>query len=149
MLTPMMMVLVMPMIGSRPADRPKIEALLDAIQKQETGGCVDPAHAVGDDGRSRGWYQIQYAYWLDTRRPGDPRDRESYFRDTASRTVSRQVVLRYWSRYCPKALERGDLETLARVHNGGPAGHRVRATRSYWHNVRKRIVGLAKRGDVE
>lgn len=34
----------------------------------------------------------------------------------------RQVILKYWMRYCPAALERGDVRTLAAVHNAGPSG---------------------------
>jgi hypothetical protein len=44
-------------------------------------------------------------------------------------------MLAYWERYCPTALARGDWATLARIHNGGPAGHKKPATLKYWKKV--------------
>ncbi len=46
-------------------------------------------------------------------------------------------MVRYWRRYCPRALAQGDWQTLARVHNGGPRGHRKPATHAYWSKVRR------------
>jgi hypothetical protein len=34
-------------------------------------------------------------------------------------------------RYAPEAWERGDVEALARIHNGGPRGHQKAATLAY------------------
>jgi len=103
------------------------DRLLDAMRQVESGGNPD---AVGDGGASRGPYQIQRAYWEDSRVPG----RYEQVRDDA---YARRVVRAYWQRYCPGAVERGDMETLARVHNGGPAGARKSATLAYWHKVRR------------
>jgi predicted chitinase len=86
--------------------------------------------AVGDHGRSRGPYQISRLYWADG--GGDPR---RYDRDVWSAETSRRVVVGYWRRYCPAALEAGDLETLARVHNGGPHGAAKVATLEYWRRL--------------
>jgi len=47
----------------------------------------------------------------------------------------------YWRRYCPAALEAGDWETLARVHNGGPVGARSKATLAYWRKVKAAMGG--------
>jgi len=54
-------------------------------------------------------------------------------------------MLAYWRRYAPAALaaaQGGDerrampaLQTLARVHNGGPRGARNAATLAYWRRV--------------
>ncbi len=106
-----------------------VDDLLTAIERVETGGMKDPSRAVGDGGRSLGPMQIQRAYWTDSRVPG------RYDR-VQSRDYARRVVLAYWSRFCPRALAAGDRETLARVHNGGPAGARKPATRAYWAKVR-------------
>ena len=43
------------------------------------------------------------------------------------------VVLAYWNRYAP----RYDLDTLARIHNGGPRGHKKTATDDYAAKVKE------------
>jgi len=53
------------------------------------------------------------------------------------RAYAERVMKAYWGRYCPKALENRDWQTLARVHNGGPGGHRLKQTVNYWQKVRK------------
>lgn len=104
---------------------------LDAIRQVESGGNVN---AVGDGGRSIGPYQIQRAYWLDSRVPGH----YEQVRDTA---YAERVVIAYWRRYEPDALRRGDAETLARLHNGGPGWRKHRAaTDGYWRKVRKQLA---------
>lgn len=45
---------------------------------------------------------------------------------------SERTVINYWLRYCPWALEFDDLETLARIHNGGPCWFRHCKTAIYW-----------------
>lgn len=109
-----------------PADARAVERLLDAMEWVESNG--NPA-AVGDGGRSIGPLQIQRAYWSDAGVPG----RYDQVRD---RAYARRVVRAWWRRHCPAALAAGDLERLARCHNGGPAGHRKPATRAYWGKVR-------------
>jgi len=104
--------------------------LLDAIRHVETGGERNGGRdAIGDNGRSIGPYQIGRAYWLDSRVPGSWDD----CRDTA---YAERVMAAYWARYCPAALSANDMETLARVHNGGPSGHRKQATTGYWRKVK-------------
>jgi hypothetical protein len=56
-----------------------------------------------------------------------------------------RVVTAYLTRYARSAVERNDWQTLARVHNGGPAGTRRSATLSYWEKV-KRHKTPAKQG---
>lgn len=105
----------------------EIRPLLDAIRQAESGGNVN---AVGDGGRSHGAYQIQRCYWRDAGVAG----RYDQVRDPA---YAERVMLAYWRRHCPDALARGDLETLARVHNGGPAGARKPATMRYWLRIKR------------
>lgn len=107
-----------------------VRSLFNAIRQVETGGHADPANARGDGGRSFGPYQIQRKYWQDSGMPGR-------YEQVRSWVYAERVMLAYWHRHCPDALARGDFETLARVHNGGPAGHRKLATWSYWLKVRK------------
>ena len=113
-------------IGTCRVARADLRPLFDAIRHVESGG---NANAVGDGGRSIGPYQIQRAYWRDSGVPG----RYEQVRD---RTYSERVMVAYWRRHCPAALARGDWQTLARVHNGGPAGARIKATRPYWAKVK-------------
>jgi hypothetical protein len=111
---------------------PAVERLLTAIRKVETGGRADGGrNAVGDGGRAIGPYQIWRAYWLDSGVGGR-------YEDVRDPAVARRVVLAYWARYAPKALATGDLETLARLHNGGPGwSRRPWTTDRYWRRVQQ------------
>jgi len=131
----------------------RVERLLDAIRRWESRG---NDRAIGDGGRSLGSYQIGYLYYVDAveqlhREGASPatgsggrRDRVSrsdWRADVVSASVARHLVRAYWRRYCREALEAGDLETLARVHNGGPGGARLACTASYWRHVRETMDG--------
>lgn len=113
--------------------------LLDAMRPVESAG---DDRAVGDHGRSRGPYQIGMAYWTDGCQFGGVR--WDYLSLVWSRPHCRQVIRWYWRRYAAEAFGRlaagcgtiGDMEVLARVHNGGPDGHLKRATLDYWRKVR-------------
>lgn len=112
---------------------PDLRRLLDAIRQVETGGIADPSKAVGDGGASLGPYQIQRAYWRDSGVPG----RYEQVRD---RAYAERVMLAYWQRHCKHALADGNLEWLARVHNGGPrAPLRPSATNGYWTKVNREM----------
>jgi len=122
--------------GSSPRSVPSgspgnLRPLFDALRQVESAG---NDMAVGDDGRSLGPYQIGLAYWLDG--GGDP---GRYRLDVWRAAACEAVMLTYWRRYCPAALARGDWETLARVHNGGPRGPLKAATLPYWRKVRMEI----------
>lgn len=106
-----------------------LEELLAALRLVETGGLKhEGRHAVGDGGKAIGPYQIHRNYWKDSRLPGRHED----CRDPS---YAREVVMAYWRRYCPQELARGDVEVLARVHNGGPEGHKKGATQIFWRKV--------------
>jgi hypothetical protein len=106
----------------------ELRPLLDAIRQVETGNHPSPARAVGDGGRSLGPYQISRAYWRDSGVSGS-------YRQVRDRLYAERVMVSYWKRYCPNALARRDWRALARIHNGGPAGHRRAATAPYWRKV--------------
>jgi hypothetical protein len=82
----------------------------------------------GDQGKSHGRYQIQWAYWKDSGVPGS-------YRQVTNKAYAERVMIGYWKRHCPKALASCDYQTLARVHNGGPAGYRRSSTLPYWRKV--------------
>lgn len=110
--------------------------LLDAIEHVETGSCADPANAVGDGGKALGPLQIHRVYWLDAieHDPSLIANGETY-QSVRCRIYARRVVMAYWSRYAKS----WDPETLSRIHNGGPKGHRKAATLGYWSKVKSRL----------
>ena len=125
-----------------------IRRLLDAIRAEESAG---DDLAVGDGGRSRGPYQISEAYWRDACAQGSAAVGRpagwDYHAEVWSAPHCQRVMLAYWRRWCPEALAAGDLEVLARVHNGGPRGANRPATIAYWHRVRQRMTAEAQRSE--
>jgi hypothetical protein len=108
----------------------KIQKLLNAIEQVESGGNVN---AVGDNSKSLGSLQIQYAYWKDSKVPGN-------YQMVKNKQYAEKVVIAYWQRYCPNALKNNDFETLARTHNSGPLGYKkIKATQKYWEKVKKQL----------
>jgi len=115
---------------------PAQRKFIDAVRRVETGGTPNAGRgALGDKGASIGPYQIQRAYWQDARMPSG-----TYQDCLADHAYSEQVVLRYFRRYAPKALEANDWQTLARIHNGGPKGASKKATEAYWLKVQKEMA---------
>ncbi len=101
-----------------------------AIHTVETSGRTGAI--VGDGGRALGPYQIHRAYWADSRVGGQ-------YEQVAHEPYARRVVTAYLTRYAREAIANGDLETLARIHNGGPRGHQRATTLNYWHRVRRHL----------
>lgn len=104
------------------------DSFFRALHLVETGGRHGPI--LGDNGRALGPLQIHRAYHADSRVAGD------YLR-CADLEYSKRVVSAYLQRYAPAAWAAGDVETLARVHNGGPRGASKVATMSYAAKVRR------------
>lgn len=101
-------------------------AILDAIRTVETGGERDPDNAIGDGGKALGAYQIHRSYWLDATER-EPELRALGYESVTDRAVAERVVLAYLTRYAP----RWDLDTVSRIHNGGPRGHLKNSTKGY------------------
>ena len=95
-----------------------------ALHIVETSGKLGPT--LGDQGRSLGPLQISRAYHKDSRVGND-----SDYSRCSDLEYSKRVVTAYLQRYAPQAWAAGDVETLARVHNGGPKGAIKPATKSY------------------
>jgi len=112
-----------------------VRPLLDAIRLVESGG--DPTPPRGDGGKARGPYQIHRRYWQDAV--------DHYpalggtYADVDRREYAECVILCYWHRYAPEALQAGQYDRLARIHNGGPDGDREPETLAYWRRVRKHL----------
>lgn len=104
------------------------DSFFRALHVVETGG--KRGAILGDNGAALGPLQIHRAYHADSRVPGD-------YSRCADLDYSKRVVAAYLQRYAPKAWAAGDIETLARVHNGGPRGASKPATVGYAAKVRR------------
>jgi hypothetical protein len=109
--------------------------LLDALAMVESGNNPD---AIGDSGMALGTYQIWNIYWFDAVERCSALKQNKY-RDVTENEYAERVMISYWLRYCKVALESGNLERLSRVHNGGPRGHKKRATVPYWNKVQAQL----------
>lgn len=123
-----------PTLEQLDAYRVQHRALLDAILQVESGGDDD---ATGDNGNALGGYQIWRVYWQDATEWCTELGGE--YEQVRSRAYAERVVVAYWHRYCRQALRDGDLEVLARVHNGGPKGATKPATLKYWVKVKAQL----------
>jgi len=102
------------------------EAFWKALHQVETSGRLGAIK--GDNGAALGPLQITRAFHKDSRVPGR-------YQQVADLAYARRVATAYYMRYTPQAWERGDMETLARIHNGGPRGHQKAATLGYARKV--------------
>ena len=111
----------------------------------ETGGEDDPLNAVGDQGRSRGPYQIMEDYYNDAVQH-DPslRDGGKSYENVSgpgSMEYSRRVIQAYMNRYATETRlgHPATDEDIARIHNGGPNGYQKDSTLGYWEKVKKHL----------
>jgi len=98
-----------------------------ALHIAETSGKRGPI--IGDGGKALGPLQIHRSYHADSRVAGD-------YSRVADLAYSKRVATAYLKHHAPEAWAKGDVETLARVHNGGPCGHLKPATKSYAAKVK-------------
>lgn len=101
-----------------------------AVHMVETGGRYGAVW--GDGGKALGPFQIHYEYWLESGLPGR-------YEDCANYNYALKVMTVVLNKYAPKAAERQDFKVLARVHNGGPAGYRRKATLPYWSKIQRHL----------
>jgi hypothetical protein len=101
-------------------------SFFSALHVVETSGRTGAI--LGDNGKALGPLQIHRAYHSDSRVPG------AYER-VADLEYSKRVASAYFKRYAPEAWAKGDVEVLARVHNGGPRGASKPATLGYGRRV--------------
>lgn len=132
---------VVPVNASPPQD--ELTIFYNSISAVESSG---GKNIIGDDGASIGHYQIQRAYWYDaTHNAKGKRIHDGKYEDVKNPAYARQVMLWYWQRYAATALAEGDWQTLARIHNGGPNGAKVKATQGYWRKVQ---AEMSRRGFI-
>ena len=68
-----------------------------------------------------------------------------YPEDCRDLDYSRRVVAAYMQRYCPQAWRDADVETIARIHNGGPAGAYNPKTIAYAERVKRALAPAPKK----
>jgi hypothetical protein len=119
-----------PTIAQLDEYRKELRPLLDAIRQVESNG---DDKAIGDSGNAIGAYQIWRAYWQDA--TDWCQEIKGSYESCHNRVYAERIVVAYWHRYARSALRSEDYEVLARVHNGGPKGHRKMATLEYWAKV--------------
>jgi hypothetical protein len=102
------------------------ERFWTALHYVETSGRLGPIK--GDNGAALGPLQIHRVYFQDSGVKGS-------YSQVADLAFARRVATAYFKRYAPRAWAAGDVVTLARVHNGGPSGHRKQSTLAYSRKV--------------
>jgi hypothetical protein len=127
-----------PTLAEVDAARANLRPFLDALSVVESNGKDE---AVGDNGKALGRYQIWEIYWKDAIAFAPTIEGE--YKNVTVRVYAERIVVAYLMRYAPKAVESQDWQTLARVHNGGPRGHKSKATLKYWKKIER---ALAKNG---
>ena len=99
----------------------------NAMHQVESSGRL--GRIVGDNGKSIGPLQIGRAYWIDSKMTGS-------YEQCNGLAYSKRVVIAYMKRY---AGVNPSYEKMARIHNGGPRGHRKNSTLHYWAKFRKEL----------
>jgi hypothetical protein len=128
----MTIIIISSLLAIAPPAGTNTRAILNAIRTVETGGERDPDNAIGDGGDALGAYQIHRSYWLDATEK-DPALRSLGYESVTDRAIAERVVIAYLTRYAP----RWDLDTVSRIHNGGPKGHTRNSTKAYAAKVAK------------
>jgi soluble lytic murein transglycosylase-like protein len=112
------------------ASAANLDPFFAALGKVESSG--NPK-AVNKKENALGIYQIRPAYFQDSKVKGN----HSQVFDPV---FARQVCEAYFKRYAPEAYAKGDFESLARLHNSGPAfAKRKSLTDSYWSKIKKNL----------
>jgi len=119
----------------QPGQCRELTGLFLAIEAVESGG--NPS-LIGADGE-RGLYQIRPIFVDDINRIlGESR---FSYEDRLSKSRSEKMMLIYWQHYATeRRLGRSStFSDLARIFNGGPDGHKKKATKKYWLKVKKEM----------
>ena len=107
-----------------------LSRLFHAIAKVESSG--NPK-AVNRKENALGLYQIRPAYFRDAKIGGK-------HSDVLDPKKAQEVVMAYFRKYEPEAVQKGNLEALARLHNAGPNWRKKKsATNEYWNKVKKSL----------
>ena len=109
--------------------------LLAAMCEVESNGDCSKVGKVGE----LGCYQIRECFWIDALEH-DPSIGGEY-EDVIDREYAEKCIHAYWDRYATeKRLGRPVTdEDRARMHNGGPNGHKKTKTIEYWDKVQDEL----------
>ena len=110
--------------------RDALRPFLDAVAVVESNG---KDSAVGDNGNALGRYQIWEIYWHDAVEYCP--ELGGRYKDVTTKEYAERIVVAYLMRYGRKFIADNDLQSLARIHNGGPKGYKAKATLKYWRKV--------------
>jgi hypothetical protein len=107
-----------------------LDPFFAALGKVESSG---NAKAINKKEYALGIYQIRANYFKDSNIKGS-------HEDVYNPIIARRVCESYFKRYAPEAYVKGDFETLARLHNGGPSFvKRKSSTDNYWNKIKKNL----------
>jgi hypothetical protein len=110
-------------------------ALIMALIQVESSGrdCV-----TGDGGRAIGCLQLHAAYVADAAQYAGE---EWTHTDAYDRQKSIEIFSAYMARYATQQRLGREVtaQDIARIHNGGPNGHKRASTVKYWDKVKKEL----------
>eukprot|EP00899_Mesostigma_viride_P002318 jgi/Mesvir1/12087/Mv00363-RA.1 len=107
----------------------KLEPFLKALRFVESSN--NPNTPDGDGGTSIGPFQISDAYHCDAWNIACERS----YTKCRDKQYAENTVVSYLLKYNREAIEKGDYESLAKTHNGGPHGPSYAKTQDYWRKV--------------
>ena len=111
----------------------RLERLLTAIRSVETG---NNDKAIGDKGKALGSFQIHEIYWKDAVQYDKVIGGK--YTDVTNYAYAKKIVLAYFDRYGKGK----SCYELCQIHNGGPNGIKVTATKAYADRVHARYIKL-------
>jgi hypothetical protein len=123
------------MIACMFTESPVTDSLLDAIRHVESS---NGAHTVGDNGKAIGDYQLWTVYVDDVNRI--LKTKKYTYKDREDSKKSREMT-RIYLNYYARHHKLTDLATISRLHNGGPNGHKNKATLAYAKKIQKHLNG--------
>ncbi len=115
------------------------QKLIDAIIERESGGEKNPDAAFNESELAYGCLQIRQIYVDDVNEHfGTSYEAKDCLNN---RDLSIWIFTKYMERWATrKRLGRTPTyEDMARIHNGGPNGHRQKSTIEYWEAVRSKM----------
>jgi soluble lytic murein transglycosylase-like protein len=97
------------------------------------------SRAVGDNGLAYGCLQLHASYVQDA---AEYAGKDWTHEDAFDRATSIEIVKAYMARYATEKRLGHPVtaQDIARIHNGGPNGHKKAATDAYWVKVQAQII---------
>lgn len=120
--------------------------LLKAIATVESGSPFRDNDILGDGGAALGPLQIHTKYHRDAK---DVDGKLNFYDSVSEWDYSVRTFNAYMKRYANSTVYNSyvsdlmtlhDCEHVARIHNGGPYGHKSAKTKRYWSKVRQYLV---------